>query len=141
MADARTLLKMRLLLSIWIYTVDAIIICAYPIGTGMVFTYGHDATGTDPNGEKELEFKVGYGITMGQNETKAIAMSILDTCLESEDKGFAVNDEEFVLYHIDAVEATGFISHLKLPHYVTFQSKLNSMRKTKKEQADDEKEI
>jgi UPF0288 family protein (methanogenesis marker protein 3) len=26
---------------------DAIIICAYPIGTGMVFTYGHDATGTD----------------------------------------------------------------------------------------------
>ena len=47
MADARTLLKMRLLLSIWIYTVDAIIICAYPIGTGMVFTYGHDATGTD----------------------------------------------------------------------------------------------
>lgn len=96
---------------------------------------------TDPNGEKELEFKVGYGITMGQNETKAIAMSILDTCLESEDKGFAVNDEEFVLYHIDAVEATGFISHLKLPHYVTFQSKLNSMRKTKKEQADDEKEI
>ena len=49
--------------------------------------------------------------------------------------------KEFVLYHIDAVEATGFISHLKLPHYVTFQSKLNSMRKTKKEQADDEKEI
>ncbi|MFR4217714.1 MAG: carbon-phosphorus lyase complex subunit PhnI [[Clostridium] innocuum] len=42
---------------------------------------------------------------------------------------------------MDAVEATGFISHLKLPHYVTFQSKLNSMRKTKKEQADDEKEI
>ena len=70
---------------------------------------------TDPNGEKELEFKVGYGITMGQSETKAIAMSILDTCLESEDKGFAVNDEKFVLYHIDAVEATGFISHLKLP--------------------------
>lgn len=95
---------------------------------------------TNANGEKELEFKVGYGITMGQNETKAIAMSILDTCLESEDKSFAVNDEEFVLYHIDAVEATGFISHLKLPHYVTFQSKLNSMRKTKKEQAD-EKEI
>ncbi len=97
-------------------------------------------TKLNANGEKELEFKIGYGITMGQNETKAIAMSILDTCLESEDKSFAVNDEEFVLYHIDSVEATGFISHLKLPHYVTFQSKLNSMRKTKKVQAD-EKEI
>lgn len=95
---------------------------------------------TNPDGNKELEFKVGYGLTFGQNETKAIAMSILDTCLESEDKSFAVNDEEFVLYHIDSVEATGFISHLKLPHYVTFQSKLNSIRKTKKENAY-EKEI
>lgn len=31
-----------------------------------------------------------------------------------------------MLYHIDGVEATGFISHLKLPHYVTFQSKLDA---------------
>lgn len=84
-------------------------------------------------GESKLEFRIGYGIALGQNETKAIAMSILDQCLESEEKIYAVNDEEFVLYHIDAVEATGFISHLKLPHYVTFQSKLNSIRKTKKE--------
>lgn len=84
------------------------------------------------NGENELNFKVGYGIALGQNETKAIAMSLLDNCLESEDKSFAVNDEEFVLYHIDAVEATGFISHLKLPHYVTFQAKLNGVRKLKK---------
>lgn len=92
---------------------------------------------TNGQGEKELEFKIGYGIAFGQNETKAIAMSILDQCLESEDKQYAVNDEEFVLYHIDAIEATGFISHLKLPHYVTFQSKLNSIRKTKKENANE----
>lgn len=85
------------------------------------------------DGKDELEFALGYGIAFGQNETKAIAMSILDQCLEEKDKRFPVNDEEFVLYHIDAIEATGFISHLKLPHYVTFQSKLNSMRKTKKE--------
>lgn len=97
-------------------------------------------TRTNQEGQHELEFQIGYGMCYGQNETKAIAMSILDQCLESEDKRFAVNDEEFVLYHIDSVEATGFISHLKLPHYVTFQSKLNSMRKTKKERSD-EKEI
>lgn len=95
-------------------------------------------TTTTPMGKKELEFQIGYGVTFGQNETKAIAMSILDQCLQSSDTTFAVNDEEFVLYHIDAVEATGFISHLKLPHYVTFQSKLNSMRKTKRVM-DDEK--
>ena len=46
-ADARTLLKMRLLLSVRGYAVDAVIVCPYPIGAGMVFTYGHDTAGTD----------------------------------------------------------------------------------------------
>ncbi len=80
----------------------------------------------------ELKFDIGYGICYGQNETKAVAMSILDRCLETKDDA-PTHDEEFVLYHIDSVEATGFISHLKLPHYVTFQSKLDSVRKTQKE--------
>ncbi|TQR20566.1 carbon-phosphorus lyase complex subunit PhnI [Psychrobacillus vulpis] len=84
------------------------------------------------NNEYELEFEIGYGICYGQNETKAIAMSILDQCLEHTDSDFPTHDEEFVLLHIDSVESTGFISHLKLPHYVTFQSKLDSIRQVKK---------
>ncbi|MDQ7092533.1 carbon-phosphorus lyase complex subunit PhnI [Desulfosporosinus sp. PR] len=87
------------------------------------------------NGQKEIEFGIGYGICYGQNETKAIAMSILDHCLETANPEFPTHDEEFVLLHIDAVESTGFISHLKLPHYVTFQSKLDSVRKLKKAEA------
>ncbi|MGC7870754.1 carbon-phosphorus lyase complex subunit PhnI [Desulfosporosinus sp. SYSU MS00001] len=85
------------------------------------------------NGEKEIEFKLGYGLCYGQNETKAIAMSILDRCLEAGESEHAINDEEFVLLHIDSVESSGFISHLKLPHYVTFQSKLDSVRQSKKD--------
>ncbi|AXI10874.1 carbon-phosphorus lyase [Oceanobacillus zhaokaii] len=81
--------------------------------------------------ESELEFEIGYGICYGQNETKAIAMSILDQCLEHPEAEFPTHDEEFVLLHIDSVESTGFISHLKLPHYVTFQSKLDSVRQVK----------
>jgi alpha-D-ribose 1-methylphosphonate 5-triphosphate synthase subunit PhnI len=84
------------------------------------------------NGQKELEFSVGYGICYGQNETKAIAISILDHCLETGNPEYPTHNEEFVLLHIDSVEATGFISHLKLPHYVTFQSKLDSVRKSRK---------
>lgn len=83
--------------------------------------------------EDELEFEIGYGVCYGQNETKAIAMSILDQCLEHPNAEFPTHDEEFVLLHIDSVESTGFISHLKLPHYVTFQSKLDSIRQVKKE--------
>jgi alpha-D-ribose 1-methylphosphonate 5-triphosphate synthase subunit PhnI len=82
-------------------------------------------------GRSEIEFEIGYGIAFGQNETKAIAMSVLDQGLESEEKKYPTQDEEFVLLHVDSVEATGFVSHLKLPHYVTFQSKLDSVRKAK----------
>ena len=37
-------------------------------------------------------------------------------------------DEEFVLSHSDNVQATGFVEHLKLPHYVDFQSELGLVR-------------
>lgn len=88
------------------------------------------------NGKEEIEFEIGYGICYGQNETKAIAMGILDHSLERGRAEYPSEDEEFVLYHIDSVESTGFISHLKMPHYVTFQSKLDSVRKTKKDEVE-----
>jgi alpha-D-ribose 1-methylphosphonate 5-triphosphate synthase subunit PhnI len=82
-------------------------------------------------GKNEIEFELGYGVCFGQNETKAVAMSLLDQCLEKKSDRYPTHDEEFVLYHIDSVESTGFISHLKLPHYVTFQAKLDSVRKSR----------
>ncbi len=86
------------------------------------------------HGKKEIEFEIGYGLCFGQNETKAIAMGILDNSLEKGNPEYPTSDEEFVLFHIDSVESTGFISHLKMPHYVTFQSKLDSARKTKRQE-------
>lgn len=80
------------------------------------------------DGKETMGFEVGYGLVMGGNETKAIAMSVLDRCLQLGDAAYPTQDQEFVLYHVDGVEAQGFISHLKLPHYVTFQSKLDAVR-------------
>ena len=37
-------------------------------------------------------------------------------------------DPEFVICHVDGIEAMGFCSHYKLPHYVTFQSDLENIR-------------
>ncbi|MBO0453499.1 carbon-phosphorus lyase complex subunit PhnI [Candidatus Enterococcus murrayae] len=82
------------------------------------------------NGKEKMEIEIGYGFVYGRNETKAISMGILDYSLEEGNKELPTGDEEFVLYHIDSIESTGFLSHLKLPHYVTFQSKLDSIRKT-----------
>lgn len=90
-------------------------------------------TVANEDGRKELQLEFGYGLCFGQNEMKSIAMSILDKSLEQGDKAIPTQNEEFVLYHIDSVEASGFTSHLKLPHYVTFQSKLNDIRKTRHE--------
>ncbi|MGL6166986.1 MAG: carbon-phosphorus lyase complex subunit PhnI [Fusobacteriaceae bacterium] len=87
---------------------------------------------------EELEFQLGYGLVMGQNETKAIAMSVLDRTLSTVGDSPA-HDEEFVLYHIDSIESSGFVSHLKLPHYVTFQSKLDRIRSIKKEKNNGDK--
>jgi alpha-D-ribose 1-methylphosphonate 5-triphosphate synthase subunit PhnI len=92
----------------------------------------------DASGDS-LTLDIGYGLVLGRCESKAIAMSVLDHCLEragggagdGTGDGFPTEDEEFVLLHVDGIEATGFVSHLKLPHYVTFQSKLDSVRTTR----------
>jgi len=80
---------------------------------------------------EQLKLAVGYGAVFGRNETKAIAMAVLDHEL-NQDGEYPAQDEEFVLTHGDSLEMNGFISHLKMPHYVTFQSKLDAVRKTRK---------
>ena len=72
---------------------------------------------------------LGYGLCFGQNETKAICMGILDRSMRVNDEHPA-NSQEFVLYHTEGIESYGFTNHLKLPHYVTFQSGLDNLRKT-----------
>ncbi len=89
-------------------------------------------------GRYDIDFELGYGVCYGQNETKAIAMSLLDHNLETGDLRYPTHNEELVLLHIDSVEATGFISHLKLPHYVTFQSKLDAVRKLRRREDEQE---
>jgi alpha-D-ribose 1-methylphosphonate 5-triphosphate synthase subunit PhnI len=49
-----------------------------------------------------------------------------------EHKGPA-QDEEFVLSHSDNVQATGFVEHLKLPHYVDFQAELALLRQLRRD--------
>ncbi|MDF2958772.1 MAG: carbon-phosphorus lyase [Paenibacillus sp.] len=75
----------------------------------------------------KVQFILGYGLCFGQNELKAISMAILERSLETTGSAPA-QDEEFVLTHIDSVESSGFVSHLKLPHYITFQSSLDRIR-------------
>ncbi|HKZ04000.1 MAG TPA: carbon-phosphorus lyase complex subunit PhnI [Methylomirabilota bacterium] len=78
------------------------------------------------------QFTRGYGLAFGHSERKAMAMALVDRALRApelgEDVSAPAQDEEFVLYHADNVEASGFVQHLKLPHYVDFQSELVLLR-------------
>lgn len=78
----------------------------------------------------KLKLACGYGAVFGRNENKAIAMAVIDRELDH-GGDYPTQSDEFVLMHGDCLEMNGFISHLKLPHYVTFQSKLDAVRKTR----------
>ena len=83
------------------------------------------------------QFTRGYGLVFGQCERKAISMALVDRALRAsefaEDVKAPAQDEEFVLSHSDNVQATGFVEHLKLPHYVDFQAELGLLRKLRAE--------
>ena len=82
-------------------------------------------------------FTRGYGLGFGQCERKAMAMALVDRALRAREFGEEIRgpaqDEEFVLSHSDNVQATGFVEHLKLPHYVDFQAELGLVRRLRAE--------
>ncbi|MFH2058200.1 MAG: carbon-phosphorus lyase complex subunit PhnI [Pseudomonadota bacterium] len=90
------------------------------------------------NGSKQSipGFENGYGLVFGQNERKAMSISLLDRSLQNAQRDkevkYPAQDQEFILSHSDNVESSGFVQHLKLPHYVDFQSELVSIRSLRK---------
>ncbi len=82
-------------------------------------------------------FTRGYGLVFGQVERKAMSMAMVDRSLRWQELGeeqvAPAQDVEFVLSHSDNIQATGFVEHLKLPHYVDFQAELGLVRQMRDE--------
>jgi alpha-D-ribose 1-methylphosphonate 5-triphosphate synthase subunit PhnI len=85
------------------------------------------------------QFTRGYGLCFGHNERRAMSMALVDRALRAaelgEDATAPATSAEFVLSHCDSIEATGFVEHLKLPHYVDFQSELETIRRLREDAA------
>jgi alpha-D-ribose 1-methylphosphonate 5-triphosphate synthase subunit PhnI len=85
------------------------------------------------------QFTRGYGLTFGHCERKAVAIALVDRALRARELGeeamAPAQDEEFVLSHSDNVQASGFVEHLKLPHYVDFQAELGLVRQMRAQAA------
>ena len=90
--------------------------------------------------EKAPQFTRGYGLAFGHSERKAMSMALVDRSLRARELAEEITapaqDEEFVLSHCDNVQATGFVEHLKLPHYVDFQAELVLLRQLRQEWSD-----
>jgi alpha-D-ribose 1-methylphosphonate 5-triphosphate synthase subunit PhnI len=115
------------------------LMCTEVEAVGVDFGYPDEAERNGSEGQETVNeeppaaMAAGYGLVFGRNERKAIAMANLDAAIRTgngraEGPAGPAEDEEFVLYHTDGIEATGFVEHLKLPHYVTFQSSLDRLR-------------
>ncbi|MDE2197613.1 MAG: carbon-phosphorus lyase complex subunit PhnI [Rhodospirillales bacterium] len=83
------------------------------------------------------QFTRGYGLVFGHADRRAMAMALVDRAMRTgelgEDATAPAQNVEFVLSHCDNIEATGFVEHLKLPHYVDFQSELETIRRMRAE--------
>jgi alpha-D-ribose 1-methylphosphonate 5-triphosphate synthase subunit PhnI len=88
------------------------------------------------------QFTRGYGLAFGHAERRAMSMALVDRALRegqaSGEVGAPAQDQELVLYHSDNVQASGFVEHLKLPHYVDFQGELETIRRLRAKAAGDE---
>jgi alpha-D-ribose 1-methylphosphonate 5-triphosphate synthase subunit PhnI len=100
---------------------------------------------TNGGENKKAGLENGYGIIFGQNERKAMSVALLDRSLTKADEDeeqikYPAQDQEFILAHSDNVESSGFVQHLKLPHYVDFQSELVFIRNQNKDKKSKTKE-
>ncbi|MEM8914505.1 MAG: carbon-phosphorus lyase complex subunit PhnI [Pseudomonadota bacterium] len=90
------------------------------------------------------QFTRGYGLGFGHCERRTMGMALVDRAMRVEETGEAVTapaqDQEFVLAHTDNIEASGFVEHLKLPHFVDFQGELEQIRRLRAAALDDQQE-
>ncbi len=108
-----------------------------PFSAGRIRVSQAEVVSSFGGSTEKPELNIGFAATLGWNEVKTISASMLDMAMDKPDP-FPALTEEFVLYHTEPVEASGFCVHYKLPHYVTFQSSLESMRSVQKSGEGDE---
>lgn len=109
-----------------------------PVRVGAIRVTAVESVGSfkkDPV-DGRLRLATGFGFCFGFNETKAIAMSILDLALTWPHYSIGARgpatSAEMIIHHVDGIESMGFTNHFKLPHYVTFQADLKVFQAAEK---------
>lgn len=111
----------------------------HPCGT--VFSAGRIRISiTEVVSQSAQGIQLGFGASFGWNENRSIAAATLDLSSRVNDQSI-IGSDEFVVSHTEAIDATGMISHLKLPHYVSFQSSLDALQQVWKQRQPQSPEV
>lgn len=80
-----------------------------------------------PDTGPEPKLREGFGIAFGRAERKAVAMAVVDL------QARAGKTPADLLMHADGVAASGYVSHLKLPHYSDFDADMARLRRAQEQ--------
>jgi alpha-D-ribose 1-methylphosphonate 5-triphosphate synthase subunit PhnI len=69
---------------------------------------------------------LGYGVSLGSLERRAMAIAVLDAVMHDGPITFTLDDDA-IISAFDGLSATGIVEHLRLPHYVSFAAYLSSI--------------
>jgi alpha-D-ribose 1-methylphosphonate 5-triphosphate synthase subunit PhnI len=114
---------------------------SFVLGT-FVATYAEMALyAVHEGGAADARFTLGTGATVGRIERRAIAAALIDatTTRAGTETGVARaphDDREFLSIVCEGQESSGFVEHLKLPHYVTFAADLDRVRSARRARED-----
>lgn len=82
----------------------------------------------DAESDGQAALRVGYGASLGRLERRALSAALLDGVLGEDAAGHPTDvtlDAPTVAHGLDGQATSGFIDHLRLPHYASFASYLD----------------
>jgi alpha-D-ribose 1-methylphosphonate 5-triphosphate synthase subunit PhnI len=80
----------------------------------------------DADTDGQMGLVLGYGVSLGSIERRAIAIALLDAALRQGPLTTALG-EGSVISACDGLNSAGSVEHLRLPHYVSFAAYLDAL--------------
>ncbi|MCU0273376.1 MAG: carbon-phosphorus lyase complex subunit PhnI [Acidimicrobiales bacterium] len=75
-------------------------------------------------------FALGWGVSIGEMDRRAIALALIDGAVQADGATTPlVLDDQTITAAVDGSATNGFVEHLRLPHYASFASYVDQVRR------------
>jgi alpha-D-ribose 1-methylphosphonate 5-triphosphate synthase subunit PhnI len=84
-------------------------------------------------------FALGWGVSIGEMDRRAIALALIDGAVQADGATTPlVLDDQTITAAVDGSATNGFVEHLRLPHYASFASYVDQVRRAAPDAGEDE---